>query len=98
MDSITVMFAWAIFWAIVGLITTLIWGLDVPKYIADFVVLLVVAVGPIVFITSQGYTDIDQTASFIAEYITNFMYMIPGLMVGEIVSGVFDKIKNSLGH
>ena len=91
------MFLWAVFWAIVGLITTLLWGIDIPKFVADLIVLIVVAVGPIIFITFQGYMDIDKTVEFLESYIINFVQMLPGLVIGDTVGTCFGKVKEIFG-
>lgn len=89
MDPISAMFWWAVVWAIVGLITTAIWGLDVPKFIADAVIFLVMAAGPIWFIASGNYNDIDKTTTFLESYISRFIEMLPGVVIGDVVGTLF---------
>lgn len=87
------MLLWAFFWGVIGFITTLIFGIDIPKFISDIIAVLILML-PIIFFNQ--YMDIDATVTFLQNYITTFVNMLPSIAFGEIAGTFFGAILRSI--
>ena len=84
------MFLWALVWAVIGFISTWIWGFDVPKFVSDIIILFLI---PVIFIIFGGYKNLD----LVIEFIINYIFMIPGILIGDVVGSFVAKFAGLFG-
>ena len=83
--NVMLMFISGIIMAVIGFITTKLWGIDIPKFVSDTVVLLVLTV-PLLFYNPY---DIEAATNFIENYIVTFINILPGVIIGDIAGTLF---------
>ena len=87
------MFISAIIMAVIGFITTKIWGVNLPKIISDIIIMLIIAVPVLLYAPSAG---IEETSQFIGNYVETFVTILPGVIIGDVVGSLFSEFTDGL--
>ena len=85
----------AIVMAIIGFITTQLWGVDVPKVVSDMAAILILTL-PIMWYNPQN--SVEETIQFLQNYIMTFVNIIIPALIGDAIgSAVSEIIKEFFG-